>query len=208
VDGRPRQARNPRRLGRRRKNWRPARRILITHEHTDHCTAPQMLVFWKAAALRHRAHLAPMRGMSPDNVRASGSKRVETSSLASTSQSCDMTSHAFPIPHDAVIHRIHAFVRTARKWLCHRPRYMPEACQSHLRGAEALVLESNHDPTCSRSARIRGSSSNASSAAPASFNHGRQRISLAIPTARCDRRYSSSPTFLSKTTSRSRPHLR
>jgi len=120
--------------------------ILITHEHTDHCNGlPQMLGLWKAPLYVTEPTLDAMRGMLPETF-GKRLKRVETIQPGQHFTVGDIDVHAFAIPHDAADPIGFTFRSNGAKMaIVTDLGYMPELVKVHLRGADCLVLESNHD---------------------------------------------------------------
>ena len=120
--------------------------ILITHEHTDHCNGlPQMLGLWKAPLYVTEPTLDAMRGMLPKTF-GKRLKRVETIQPGQHFTVGDIDVHAFAIPHDAADPVAFTFRTNGSKFaLVTDLGYMPALVKVHLRDADCLVLESNHD---------------------------------------------------------------
>jgi len=120
--------------------------ILITHEHTDHCNGlPQMLGLWKAPLYVTEPTLGAMQRMLPETFgkRLNG---VETIQPGQHFTVGDIDVHAFAIPHDAADPIGFTFRSNGAKMaIVTDLGYMPELVKVHLRGADCLVLESNHD---------------------------------------------------------------
>jgi phosphoribosyl 1,2-cyclic phosphodiesterase len=120
--------------------------ILITHEHSDHCNGlPQMLGMWKAPLYVTEQTMDALHRALPDRL----SKRLRGVETIHTGQRfCvgDIEVHAFAIPHDAA-DPIGFTFRTAgvKMALVTDLGYMPELVKVHLRDADCLMLESNHD---------------------------------------------------------------
>src|SRR6202521_5174052 len=121
--------------------------ILITHEHTDHCNGlPQMLGLWKAPLYVTEPTLDAMRGTLPETF-GKRLKRIETIQPGQHFTVGDIDVHAFAIPHDAADPIGFTFRSNGAKMaIVTDLGYMPELVKVHLRGADCLVLESNHDP--------------------------------------------------------------
>ena len=144
--------------------------ILITHEHTDHCNGlPQMLGLWKAPLFVTEPTMDALHRTLPDRL-AKRLRGVETIYGGQRFTVGDIDVHAFAIPHDAADPVGFTFRSNGAKMaIVTDLGYMPELVKVHLRGADCLVLESNHDLDMLKVGRIPGSSSSAFSAAPAIF---------------------------------------
>ncbi|HET9994464.1 MAG TPA: MBL fold metallo-hydrolase [Candidatus Acidoferrum sp.] len=120
--------------------------ILITHEHTDHCNGlPQMLGLWKAPLYVTEPTLGAMQRILPETF----GKRLRGVEAIHAGQHFiigDIEVHAFAIPHDAADPIGFTFRSNGSKMaLVTDLGYMPELVKVHLRGADCLLLESNHD---------------------------------------------------------------
>lgn len=120
--------------------------ILITHEHNDHCSGlPQMLGLWKAPLYVTEPTMDALQRALPDTL----GKRLRGVEMIHAGQRfCvgDIEIHAFAIPHDAADPVGFTFRSNGAKLaLVTDLGYMPELVKVHLRGADCLVLESNHD---------------------------------------------------------------
>ena len=120
--------------------------ILITHEHTDHCNGlPQMHGLWKAPLYVTEPTMDAMQCILPGTFgkRLNG---VETIQVGQHFTVGDINVHAFAIPHDAADPIGFTFRSNGAKVaIVTDLGYMPELVKVHLRGADCLVLESNHD---------------------------------------------------------------
>ena len=120
--------------------------ILITHEHSDHCSGlPQMLGMWKAPLYVTEPTLDAMRQSLPDTFgkRLNGVEKIQAGQKFSIG---DIDVHAFAIPHDAADPIGFTFKANGAKFaLVTDLGYLPELVKVHLRDADCLVLESNHD---------------------------------------------------------------
>ena len=120
--------------------------ILISHEHNDHCSGlPQLLGLWKAPLYVSEPTMEALRRNLPDTL-GKRLRGVETIHAGQRFAIGDIEVHAFAIPHDAAdpvgfTFRCHG-VKLA---LVTDLGYMPELVKVHLRDADCLVLESNHD---------------------------------------------------------------
>ncbi len=120
--------------------------ILISHEHTDHCNGlPQVLGMWKAPLYVTEPTLDAMRRILPDTL-GKRLNRVETIQAGQRFTIGDIEVHAFAIPHDAADPIGFTFRTNGTKvGLVTDLGYMPELVKQHLREADCLILESNHD---------------------------------------------------------------
>ena len=120
--------------------------ILITHEHTDHCNGlPQMLGLWKAPLYVTEPTMDAMRRVLPETLdkRLRGVETIQSGQRFSIG---DIEVHAFAIPHDAADPIAFTFRTNGTKVaIVTDLGYMPELVKVHLRGADCLILESNHD---------------------------------------------------------------
>ena len=120
--------------------------ILITHEHTDHCNGlPQMLGLWKAPLYVTEPTMDAMKHILPETFekRLCGVEMIHAGQPFAVG---DIEVHAFAIPHDAADPVGFTFRTNGTKVaLVTDLGYMPELVKVHLRGAECLILESNHD---------------------------------------------------------------
>ncbi len=120
--------------------------IVISREHTDHCSGlPQLLGLWKTPLYVTEPTLDALHRTLPDTL----GKRlcdVETIHAGQPFSVGDIEVHAISLPHDAA-DPIGFTFRTngAKIALVTDLGYLPELVKHHLRGADCLVLESNHD---------------------------------------------------------------
>ena len=120
--------------------------ILVTHEHADHCNGlPQMLGMWRAPLYVTEPTLEALHRALPDRLE----KRLRgVESIHAGQHFCigDIEVHAFAIPHDAADPIGFTFrANGAKMALVTDLGYMPELVKVHLRDADCLMLESNHD---------------------------------------------------------------
>jgi phosphoribosyl 1,2-cyclic phosphodiesterase len=120
--------------------------ILITHEHTDHCNGlPQMLGLWKAPLYVTEQTMDALDRALPDRL-VKRLRGVETIQAGQHFTIGDIDVHAFQIPHDAADPIGFTFRTNGTKMaLVTDLGYMPELVKVHLRDADCLLLESNHD---------------------------------------------------------------
>ena len=120
--------------------------LLITHEHNDHCSGlPQMLSLWKAPLYVSEPTLDALQRALPDTLekRLRGVEKIQTGQRFTVG---DIEVHAFAIPHDAADPVGFTFRAEGVKLaLVTDLGYMPELVKFHLRDADCLMLESNHD---------------------------------------------------------------
>jgi phosphoribosyl 1,2-cyclic phosphodiesterase len=120
--------------------------IVISHEHTDHCAGlPQLLALWKTPLFVTEATLDALHRILPDTL----AKRlcgVETIHAGQWFTVGDIEVHAISLPHDAADPIGFAFRSNgAKAALVTDLGYLPELVKHHLREADCLILESNHD---------------------------------------------------------------
>jgi len=120
--------------------------ILITHEHTDHCNGlPQMLGLWKAPLYVTEPTMDVMRRILPETL-GKRLRGVETIHAGQRFMIGNIDVHAFAIPHDAADPIGFTFRTNGTKFaMVTDLGYMTELVKVHLRGADCLLLESNHD---------------------------------------------------------------
>jgi phosphoribosyl 1,2-cyclic phosphodiesterase len=120
--------------------------ILITHEHTDHCNGlPQALGLWKAPLYVTEPTMDALQRILPETF-SKRLKAVETIHAGQHFTIGDINVHAFAIPHDAADPIGFTFKSNGAKMaIVTDLGYMPELVKVHLRDADCLVLESNHD---------------------------------------------------------------
>src|SRR6201997_4375759 len=120
--------------------------ILITHEHHDHCNGlPQMLGLWKAPLYVTEPTMDALQRTLPETLgkRLRGVEKIQTGQRFCVG---DIEVHAFAIPHDAADPIGFTFRADGVKLaLVTDLGYMPALVKVHLRDADCLVLESNHD---------------------------------------------------------------
>jgi len=120
--------------------------ILITHEHSDHCNGlPQMLGLYKAPLYVTEQTFDALKRVLPDRLekRLRGVETVHTGAHFTIG---DIDVHAFAIPHDAADPVGFTFRAEGVKMaIVTDLGYLPELVKVHLRDADCLVLESNHD---------------------------------------------------------------
>jgi phosphoribosyl 1,2-cyclic phosphodiesterase len=120
--------------------------ILVTHEHNDHCGGlPQMLGIWKAPLYVTEPTMDALNRTLPDTL-GKRLRGVEAIHAGQRFTIGDIEVHAFAIPHDAADPIGFTFRADGVKLaLVTDLGYMPQLVKVHLRDADCLVLESNHD---------------------------------------------------------------
>jgi phosphoribosyl 1,2-cyclic phosphodiesterase len=120
--------------------------ILITHEHSDHCNGlPQMLGLWKAPLYVTEQTMDALHRALPERLEKR-LRGVETIHAGQRFCVGDIEVHPFQIPHDAADPIGFTFRTDGVKMvLVTDLGYMPELVKVHLREADCLMLESNHD---------------------------------------------------------------
>jgi phosphoribosyl 1,2-cyclic phosphodiesterase len=120
--------------------------ILITHEHSDHCNGlPQMLGLWKAPLYVTEQTMDALHRALPERLEKR-LRGVETIHAGQRFCVGDIEIHPFQIPHDAADPIGFTFRTDGVKMvLVTDLGYMPELVKVHLREADCLMLESNHD---------------------------------------------------------------
>src|SRR4030095_10428475 len=117
--------------------------VLVTHEHNDHGAGLRTML----KELHIRAYLTPgtLRGLQPETFEMNGSEVITiTAGVAFSVGDAQIT--PFAVPHDAN-------EPTAFSIVCQGLRitqltdlgHMSEAVAAQLKGADCLILESNHD---------------------------------------------------------------
>jgi len=125
--------------------------ILITHEHTDHSSAvAQLARLWRCPAyLTESTHreIVKMFTQEPEKPgRKATIERAEYIRPGERFEIGDVEVNPFHIPHDAVDPVAFSFRTSGRKVaIATDLGYMPELVKQHLRMADFLILESNHD---------------------------------------------------------------
>jgi phosphoribosyl 1,2-cyclic phosphodiesterase len=120
--------------------------ILISHEHSDHASGlPQLLRHWGATAyLTRGAHGGLQRSLPESSARKID--HVEYIEPGRQFQVGDIQVTPFAVPHDAADPLGFAFEAGGVKVaMITDLGYLPEMVKQHLRGADCLILESNHD---------------------------------------------------------------
>jgi len=125
--------------------------VLITHEHSDHSSAvAQLARHWNCPAyLTEPTHREIVKMYTEDPAKP-GKKatidRVEHIRPGERFQIGDIEINPFAIPHDAVDPVGYAFRTNGTKVaIVTDLGYLPELVKQHLRQADFLILESNHD---------------------------------------------------------------
>ncbi|MBI1749118.1 MAG: MBL fold metallo-hydrolase [Acidobacteria bacterium] len=120
--------------------------ILISHEHTDHCAGlVQLLGKWRAPVYSTQPTLIEVERIL-SNGKTPRLDRVEHIHAGQRFTIGDIEVSAFAIPHDAVDPLGFTFRANGTKVaIVTDLGYLPELVKQHLRGADLLILESNHD---------------------------------------------------------------
>jgi phosphoribosyl 1,2-cyclic phosphodiesterase len=125
--------------------------VLITHEHSDHSTGvAQMAREWNCPAYLTEPTHREIVKMYADDPERPGKKatieRVEYIRPGERFQVGDIEINPFAIPHDAADPVGYAFRMNGTKVaIVTDLGYLPELVKHHLREADFLILESNHD---------------------------------------------------------------
>jgi phosphoribosyl 1,2-cyclic phosphodiesterase len=124
--------------------------ILVTHEHTDHSSAvAQLARDWDCPAYLTEPTYREMQKMYEDGEKPSPKTRIDRIQHISPGMRFeigDIEVSAFAIPHDAADPVGYAFrVNGTKVAIVTDLGYMPELVKHHLREADFLILESNHD---------------------------------------------------------------
>ena len=120
--------------------------ILVTHEHTDHCNGlAQLARDWDCPAyLTQPTHREIKKMFADTPTKTPG--RVEYIRPGLKFEIGDIEITPFSIPHDAADPVGFAFRSAGVKIaIVTDLGYMPELVKQHLRDADFLILESNHD---------------------------------------------------------------
>jgi len=116
--------------------------ILITHEHTDHVSGLPVLARHK----KLRANIWMTRLTAPAIDWGEAEPRLETFQAGAAFQIGDIEVESFSIPHDAVDPVGFRFeAQGVTIGMATDLGYVPESVKYHLRRADLLLLESNHD---------------------------------------------------------------
>jgi phosphoribosyl 1,2-cyclic phosphodiesterase len=120
--------------------------ILITHEHSDHSTGlAQMAREWHCPAYLTEPTHREILKMLPDGP-FQKMERIEYIRAGERFEIGDIEVNPFVIPHDAVDPVGYTFRKNETKVAVATDLgYMPEHVKLHLREADFLILESNHD---------------------------------------------------------------
>ena len=120
--------------------------ILISHEHSDHIAGlPGLARLWRAPVFLTAPTRAALATGLPDGA-AEKIERVESIRAGQRFTIGDIEITAFSIPHDAADPLGYSFRANGSKVaIVTDLGYLPAHVQQHLREADCLVLESNHD---------------------------------------------------------------
>jgi phosphoribosyl 1,2-cyclic phosphodiesterase len=125
--------------------------VLITHEHSDHSSGlAQMAREWDCPAYLTEPTHREILKMFADDPEKPGKKakidRVEYIQPGRSFQIGDIEVTPYTIPHDAADPVGYAFrVNGTKVAIVTDLGYLPELVKQHLREADFLILESNHD---------------------------------------------------------------
>ena len=120
--------------------------IVISHEHSDHIGGlPQILGLWRTTVFftpaTHRAAMTCIPETSHKRL-----TQIENFHAGDRFTIGDIEVSAFSIPHDAADPVGFTFKCNGTKVAVVTDLgYLPELVKHHLRGADCLILESNHD---------------------------------------------------------------
>ncbi|HLI86567.1 MAG TPA: MBL fold metallo-hydrolase [Bryobacteraceae bacterium] len=116
--------------------------VLITHEHSDHIAGLATL----ARRKEFRAPVYLTRLTAPAIDWGEAKPRIETFQAGATFEIGDIEVNSFSVPHDAADPVGYCFeANGARVAVATDLGYMPESVKYHLRRADLLLLEANHD---------------------------------------------------------------
>lgn len=120
--------------------------ILISHEHTDHASGlPQLLNHWRATCYLTEGTCAEILRILPE-ASAKKIERVEHVRPGERFTVGDIEVSPFTIPHDAADPVGYTFRTNGTKVaIVTDLGYLTELVKFHLRDADCLILESNHD---------------------------------------------------------------
>lgn len=114
--------------------------ILVTHEHTDHVSALPVL----ARRLKKPCYLTHLTAPAIDWGQSQPA--IECFQAGAAFSICDIEVQSFSIPHDARDPVGFCFeTQGIRIGIATDLGYVPDSVKYHLRGADLLLLESNHD---------------------------------------------------------------
>lgn len=120
--------------------------ILISHEHTDHSSGlPQLLAHFRATAYLTESTCAEIRRILPESS-AKKLDRLEHIRAGERFTIGDIEVSPFTVPHDAADPVGYTFRSGGTKVaIVTDLGYLTELVKFHLRDADCLILESNHD---------------------------------------------------------------
>jgi phosphoribosyl 1,2-cyclic phosphodiesterase len=121
--------------------------ILITHEHSDHCSGlPQMLGMWKTPLYVTGPTLEALHRVLPERLEKR-LRGVETIRPGQGFSVGDIHVHPFQIEHDAADPIGFTFqIDGVKVAIVTDLGKLTELVKVRLRGADCLILESNHEP--------------------------------------------------------------
>ena len=121
--------------------------ILISHEHSDHCSGlGQMQREWDCPAYLTEPTHREILKMYAEGPPGKKLERVEYIHAGAKFEIGDIEIIPFAIPHDAADPVGYAFRSNGTKVaIVTDLGYLPELVKQHLREADFLILESNHD---------------------------------------------------------------
>jgi phosphoribosyl 1,2-cyclic phosphodiesterase len=125
--------------------------VLCTHEHSDHSSGlAQMAREWNCPVYLTEPTHRKILEMFADDPEKPGRKarfeRIEYISAGGSLEIGDVEVHPFRIPHDAEDPVAFSFRTNGSKVaIVTDLGYMPDLVKYHLREADCLILESNHD---------------------------------------------------------------
>ena len=120
--------------------------ILISHEHSDHIAGlPALAKLWRAPVFLTAPTRAALAAGLPEGA-AEKLERLESIRAGQHFSIGEIEVSAFSIPHDAAEPVGYSFrVNGSKVAIVTDLGYLPAHVQQHLREADCLILESNHD---------------------------------------------------------------
>lgn len=119
--------------------------VIVSHEHSDHVSGlPVLARHWRTTVYMSEGTRAAVERLLPEERRRL--ERVELIRAGERFTVGDLEISAFAIPHDAADPLGFTFRSNGAKCAFVTDLgYLPELVKHHLRGADCVVLESNHD---------------------------------------------------------------